>query len=302
VLKLRAGLVCVGLSMRRVVLGGAAALLLLHAGRAPAQTPSTDYDPAYRPSVITMPDWLRRPTGDELEHFYPRVASQLEIQGSARIACVVDGDGGLFACEVQAEQPTGLGFGAAAVRMAPIFRMRPMTRDGSPVAGGRITIPIAFRLPRPPAPAAPPRIEAAALADARRVVAVAHGDGMAEQMMAQPLGEIDDGVTPPETQAAALSAARDALADLAGEVRDLPAEALAVVFSPAELKAMAAQAAQGDVAAVRAGIGGHLAELDAAVAQVGEPVFRRMQHQAREDFCRARDCGPPADAAGAARR
>jgi protein TonB len=32
--------------------------------------------------------------------------------------------------------------------MSKLFKMRPMTKDGQPVGGGKITIPIVFRLPK----------------------------------------------------------------------------------------------------------------------------------------------------------
>jgi protein TonB len=34
------------------------------------------------------------------------------------------------------------------MRMSRLFKMRPMTKDGSPVSGGTVRIPIVFRLPK----------------------------------------------------------------------------------------------------------------------------------------------------------
>jgi len=42
------------------------------------------------------------------------------------------------------EHPAGLGFGKAALSMAPLFHMRPMMVDGVPVGGAQITIPVNF--------------------------------------------------------------------------------------------------------------------------------------------------------------
>jgi protein TonB len=50
--------------------------------------------------------------------------------------------------------PQGEGFGEAALALTPLFRMKPMSRDGQPVAGGIVRVPIAFRsagpAPTPP--------------------------------------------------------------------------------------------------------------------------------------------------------
>lgn len=48
-------------------------------------------------------------------------------------------------CMVDQEAPSGLGFGQAALRLMPRFKMQPTTRDGSPVEGGVVRLPIQFR-------------------------------------------------------------------------------------------------------------------------------------------------------------
>jgi protein TonB len=101
-----------------------------------------------RPSVITNPDWLRRPSAEDLERYYPERASRMNLEGRASISCTVHARGTLEGCSVASESPDDAGFGDAAIRMSRLFKMRPMTRDGSPVGGGRITIPISFRLPK----------------------------------------------------------------------------------------------------------------------------------------------------------
>lgn len=103
--------------------------------------------PAPPPPIITRPDWLERPTAAQFTRYYPDRAARRGVQGRAEIACRVTAGGRLEACAVASERPDGEGFGAAAVKMSRHFKMRPMTRDGVPVAGGTIRIPIRFALP-----------------------------------------------------------------------------------------------------------------------------------------------------------
>ena len=101
-----------------------------------------------RPSVITQPDWVRRPSGEDLERYYPERAQRMNVEGRASLSCTVNARGTLEGCSVASEDPSDQGFGDAAMRMSKLFKMRPMTKDGAPVDGGRITVPIVFRLPK----------------------------------------------------------------------------------------------------------------------------------------------------------
>lgn len=61
--------------------------------------------------------------------------------------CTVAADGGLVDCKVTEESPIAVGFGEALLKMAPFFKMRPLTRNGQPVDGGTVRIPVRFLLP-----------------------------------------------------------------------------------------------------------------------------------------------------------
>lgn len=100
--------------------------------------------------VVTNPDWARRPTGDEVGRYYPEAAWREGVEGAATLSCRVEVTGSLKACAVVSETPAGAGFGDAALRLAPHFKMRPMTVNGQPVDGGSVRIPLAFRLPAEP--------------------------------------------------------------------------------------------------------------------------------------------------------
>ena len=56
--------------------------------------------------------------------------------------------GTLTECSISAEDPPDQGFGTAALKMTRLFKMRPMTRDGNPVGGAAINIPLGFQLPK----------------------------------------------------------------------------------------------------------------------------------------------------------
>jgi TonB family protein len=105
--------------------------------------------------VIVKPDWALKPTGADIVEFYPPEAVKAGVDGAATIGCAVSLEGRLTDCKVLDEAPAQAGFGAAALKLSERFQMKPMTRDGHPVSGGKIRIPIRFALPRPPQPVTP---------------------------------------------------------------------------------------------------------------------------------------------------
>jgi TonB family protein len=92
--------------------------------------------------LITNPDWVKKPSAEDLARFWP--ADSRGMSGRALISCTVTSRGALDDCKLTSEEPPGHGFGAAALLMAPMFMMRPMTRDGVATSGAGVNIPIRF--------------------------------------------------------------------------------------------------------------------------------------------------------------
>jgi periplasmic protein TonB len=114
----------------------ASALLIAQAGAASAPAGQTQDVP---------PNWLRKPTVDDLMRVYPRDALRHRIEGRAVVSCRVTEKGELADCKALQETPPNEGFGEAALKLTPRFLMRLPTRHGIPVAGGTVTVPIRFR-------------------------------------------------------------------------------------------------------------------------------------------------------------
>jgi TonB family protein len=130
--------------MRRALLGVSIGLVALALSTSALALAS---DVVARASVITRPEWLEKPTGDDMERFFPAKARAASMSGRATITCTVTAEGLLKGCVATKETPEGYGFGEAAVSLGAIFRLKPKLVDGQPVEGGTITMPIVFQAP-----------------------------------------------------------------------------------------------------------------------------------------------------------
>jgi TonB family protein len=126
-------------TVRRVLL--AAGVVLLGGASALAQTPP---ESGKAEPVITKPEWLRKPSGDDINNVWPAEAAKKGVGGRAVIVCTVNVSGTLRDCKIVSETPEGLGFGPAALMLAGSFQMKPQTVDGKPVEGSSVRIPLNF--------------------------------------------------------------------------------------------------------------------------------------------------------------
>lgn len=229
---------------------------------------------------------------------YPPLATLLELEGRSTIQCKVSRTGALGDCKVVAEAPAGVGFGRAALLIAPHFKMKPMSLDGAPVEGGEVTVPIRWLLPGrsdepaggPPPPA--PR-SAQALALARRAAAVTSSDtliaGQVEQLVSnlQQAESQSGGVVNTPERDAAYDAIRQAFSNAGPAAQERTAAHLAAAMSEQDL----AQT----VAFLESPAGRTWIEQGRELerSQTSRDLLRGVREDAAKRFCARVKCPPP---------
>jgi protein TonB len=90
--------------------------------------------------------WAAAPTGEDYIETYPERAWRRHMSGRVMLSCMIDNAGRFSRCQVVSETPEDLGFGAAALRLAPKFRLAPARSDQS-IAGRHFQFAIDFQMP-----------------------------------------------------------------------------------------------------------------------------------------------------------
>ena len=105
----------------------------------PPPTPAPPSPPP--PPVVT--EAVRM--GKTIEPEYPERAIERDKSGVVRLRLVIATDGSVSDVQVIEEDPTGFGFGRAAIAAARRQKFQPRMRDGSPIEG-EFTFTYRFRL------------------------------------------------------------------------------------------------------------------------------------------------------------
>lgn len=97
---------------------------------------------------LASPQWLRRPTGEDMATHYPERAAKKALGGAVELTCTVTDVGLLTNCSAREVETLGVGFDKSARRLARFFPMKAVDGDGQPVAGRTVVVPIIWNLAR----------------------------------------------------------------------------------------------------------------------------------------------------------
>lgn len=86
-------------------------------------------------------DWIEKPDL-WLRRYYPPRALRQGAVGKVTLLCRISRNNKVRGCRILSESPEGFGFGEAALRAAPHFRVRPPMVDGRPQLDDPTVIPL----------------------------------------------------------------------------------------------------------------------------------------------------------------
>lgn len=91
--------------------------------------------------------YVTQPGEPEMKAAYPTSAFTRKITGETKLSCLVAADKKLTDCRIEKESPADEGFGAAALSLTPLYRLRESDELGRRVAGRRIPVAMTFFAP-----------------------------------------------------------------------------------------------------------------------------------------------------------
>lgn len=231
--------------------------------------------------TIVNPTWAELPAPDDMADAYPGFAGIAGLPGQASLGCIGLADGRLANCEVVWEAPEGLGFGQAALQVAPRFRLSPRTVDGE-AAKSRVRFNVRFLLPEIEIESAPPYEGPAPGVDR-----LALARPLAEKMMDSAWGaeeefelDVDE-----DRQATVERIIAEADAEFEREQVGALALALARVLTPAQIESMNARQMPDEPLPP-------IEDLYAAGAAEGFEISERYTERVRTKYCALYACDP----------
>lgn len=229
--------------------------------------------------TIVNPTWAELPAPEDMADAYPGFAGTAGLAGQASLACVGLPDGRLATCEVVWDAPEGLGFGQAALRVAPRFRLSPRTVDGE-AAKSRVRFNVRFLTPEIESapPYQGPEPEAGRLALAMT---------LAEKMRASAWDADEDFELDVDEDRRAVVERIIAEAETEFEREQVEALALALarVLTPAQIESMNARQMPDEPLPP-------IEELYAAGAAEGFEISERFTRRVRDKYCALYACDP----------
>ena len=93
---------------------------------------------------VSEPVWVDSPYDGWAKSFTPQQAAKSGVLGEAGAVCKASKSGALVDCWLEREDPTGWGFGTAALEVLTHARMKPQDARGEPVADRPIAITLKF--------------------------------------------------------------------------------------------------------------------------------------------------------------
>jgi protein TonB len=121
-----------------------AAVLLLAPAVAAADPASGAAALAGGSASYINPHWAAVPAKRMYMSAYPPAALQAHTPGRAVLDCAVAADGSLADCAIVDESPGGQGFGDAALKLAPLFKLNPDSAPAGQLASSRVVFPVSF--------------------------------------------------------------------------------------------------------------------------------------------------------------
>jgi TonB family protein len=98
-------------------------------------------------SVIGKPRWVAAPRVNDIMAVVPEAALKAKVfKARVVMKCKVVAEGHVDGCGVQSQEPAGLGYDRAALRLSPFFRLAVWSDEGLPTVGGDVLIPLRFDL------------------------------------------------------------------------------------------------------------------------------------------------------------